>query len=299
MLRGYRNVVLAALGCVSLGAAGKEAGGVAANGSNKNHQANVADHQAGKGEDKATKVKSAHKARETERAEKRQQSADDRDNRNVAAAEKAADAAFRQANLASQQTWIGGIGLMALVGTLYAQAVATSAAKRAVVAQITTVRPIMSISSLSIRQLTDSKPGAIKIMLMWAIKNSGQSGCWMERVSWTLVTSMSGDETAKVQPCESFLAQGEGVSSHNIGPVWEFDATESEWLSGTKSLTVWGHTIYRNAAGHRWRTGFIYSVFLDANLNSTDFSPFPASGYWADVEMPSYERKWYQRSHRV
>lgn len=286
MSRGYRCILIALVGWLSLAA--------------QQPAANTQESETSTNLSKAAPQVAAPpvqtvKPVESPKLERPCESGNDDRESDLCAQWKAADAARDAADWTRWGAIIGIIGTVGLLWTLFYTARGTRAAIDAVNTQVEANRPLIYLFSASVCQHRDSRPDALKLIINYRFENGGRSGAWMESQLMIANTELTS-EPGIVNPVSAFIAPGKGFGADMKHPVTvDFSADESRSVIATKELLVWGNTVYRDAGGRRWRTGYVIKFELDNNLSAADYLLEPSDKHWIDERLPSHQRQWYQR----
>lgn len=205
---------------------------------------------------------------------------------------QAAGAAANSVRLARYQTALGILGFAGLIATLIYTARGTQAAIDAVEAQIHADRPLMQIKTVKVRRtnIAPADDPNTQLDVSWFLHNHGATGCWTEVVN-IMYSGASPPEHRRnlTQSLKiiSFVAPGEGVGTGASYLRATFPADDFEVIRQTKRLYVHGYSIYRDAGGRRWRTGFAGWITLGDDLSGKEFSFYPSETHWSDVRLKS------------
>jgi hypothetical protein len=219
---------------------------------------------------------------------------------------KAADSANEAAVWAKWQLIISSFGLAGLLYTLRLTRKGTRIAVEAIEAQIAIERPVMHLSQVALSRALapqeDPPADDFRMHMEWHLTNQGKSGCWLEKVCIYPQGLAPGDRfprewnTKYEFPLVAYVKPDRGWGNAGNEPkydsAWTFTADEVAAIKATKRIYVFGYSIYRDAGGVRWRTGFAYLVPLNDDFEGSVQSPVPYHALWEDRRLRP--KKWYQ-----
>lgn len=298
MLRGYRGILCAAFGWLVLVSASPNQNSAA------NHKAKTDSAEKQPAQDAATAVKAVEPIPPGEYyrpcdAPYRERYSD------LCAQWKAADSANEAAFWSKWQFIVSALGLVGILYTLRLTRKSTQAATSALEAQIAQERPIMHLDSVKIFRAT-LKPGhrgrRFLLHMQWHLTNQGKSGCWLEKVciyptafSEHMRLPREADREHEF-PLVAFVKPDKGWGRRpdpdNTSNTWSFTRDELNAIRKHRKIHIFGYSIYRNAGGLRWRTGFAYVIKLDSAYAGSTLSPVSSHALWEDRRLTP--KKWYQ-----
>lgn len=184
---------------------------------------------------------------------------------------------------------VSGLGSLLAFAALFTSIRATRAAIDAVEADITSVRPLMSLRKVTLRPAVPREQWleSGELLINFHLGNIGQSPCWTELGEIQLWSSeeeskgkgyvIRGYENCLCAPSEhlSFADDHRLV----VGP----EAREAFLLK--PQVLFAGHITYRDAGGRRWRTGFAHSVDLGENLDGKSPAFWGRKNAWFDQRI--------------
>jgi len=206
---------------------------------------------------------------------------------------QAADAAKDSVRWARYQTVLGVLGFLGLLATLAYTARGTQAAADAVEAQVNADRPIMQIDrALLVKQAVSEVPGFVQFKAAIWLKNFGATSCWTERIILRFSAggpdSSAGDGIGMETRRLSFVGSGMEITQ-NVHYGIFFSPEHFSWITAHKNVFLWGCTIYRDAGGRRWETGFAGYVILEDDFEGQGFHQYPSDRHWFDRRLPNHK----------
>jgi hypothetical protein len=228
-----------------------------------------------------------------------QQGMDDRRS-DLCAQWKAADAAEESADYAARSFWASlVVAIFALAALIYT-ARGTRAAIEAVDAQVVSDRPILQLSRYIV---SEQDPAGFKVSrkinVHWFITNYGATGCWVEKFCISTWAFEANDERHRENSSiaiNAFVPPGKEVGNSTHAMTCQFtDEDEFSAFVASRQLHITGYSIYRDAGGRRWKTGFAGQIILEESFTGSDLTFGAEDKYWSDERIANVKRRWWDR----
>ncbi|WP_447726211.1 hypothetical protein [Sphingomonas koreensis] len=188
-----------------------------------------------------------------------------------------------------------GIGLVFL--TFKESRRAADAAIHAIDMQIESERPIVQLMGAWVTDFERGKDGSAKMKFGYEFHNLGQTVAWIECVE----ISLHADPLYKeldLHAVTCFAAPGKGISIKDNPLEMTATAEEMQIFDESQAFFLRGVSEYRNAAGVRWRTGFLFHLrFVAGGFSSP--SPLPDDDTWSDQKLSRKSGRGYKLSRRA